>query len=185
MTRIALTKTAIDEAATAAGLKRLHARGRRWTAATAAIALAVPLLAATGVPIGVALPHAIALSLICGGAAVWLASLGVYHARHADRILRTYPWQTLPCEHVVHSENTERFRIKTTFAKDTLILQPVPYSYKLEGRSGAHPTTIWYAGPPSGKGVVSPVGGHFPVRVVPITGAHGPQVPSRRGRRQR
>ncbi|MFI6283936.1 hypothetical protein ACIBCM_04100 [Streptomyces sp. NPDC051018] len=41
------------------------------------------------------------------------------------------------------------------------------YSGDLARKRNPAPQTIWFAGDPRYGGVVSPVGGHFPVRVVP------------------
>ncbi|MFD3544344.1 hypothetical protein ACFWUW_01770 [Streptomyces sp. NPDC058655] len=43
----------------------------------------------------------------------------------------------------------------------------IPFPIALAERENDHPGRIWFAGDPRFGGVVSPVGGHYPVRVVP------------------
>ncbi|MET9800499.1 hypothetical protein [Streptomyces sp. NPDC006368] len=47
------------------------------------------------------------------------------------------------------------------------VLRITPFSVELARKQNPQPGMIWFAGDPRFGGVVSPVGGHFPVRVVP------------------
>ncbi len=178
MTRPALTKTAIEEPVTAAGQRRRHQRARRWSAGMCVATVA-------GMTVGVlihpsdASPPMIVMSFLLGTLAIWFASLGLFSARRAERILRAHPWRPVPCEYVVHTGSSTTWQLRAQLSEEgELLLQPVPYDCNLHKRAGDYRTTIWYAGPPTGKGVVSPVGGHFPVRVIPIPEPQGRSRPN-------
>ncbi|MER6314009.1 hypothetical protein ABT237_09600 [Streptomyces sp. NPDC001581] len=56
------------------------------------------------------------------------------------------------------------------FGEDsTATFRIIPFPVALAALEGDQPDRIWFAGDPRFGGVVSPVGGHYPVRVVPHT----------------
>ncbi|MBC9713553.1 hypothetical protein H9Y04_13335 [Streptomyces sp. TRM66268-LWL] len=189
MTHLSLAKTAMDEPATASSVKRARERGRKWT-------LVVLVTIAAGMAVGYALSATSwsVLPFICSMVTAFVSlQVGLafaYNAWQARRILRAYPWQALPCERV-DSPGNYRIRVEMTGSGAELLLQSVAYSYPVALRGGDQPQAIWYAGPPTGKGVVSPVGGHLPYRVIvvrPLPGdvvPHQPHRPGYRATRQR
>ncbi|GLF98399.1 hypothetical protein [Streptomyces yaizuensis] len=83
------------------------------------------------------------------------------------RILATYSWQAYPCHYPRRSPESPR-TIVIRFAEDhSPVLRVTFHAGDLADRENSTPNTIWFAGDPRYGGVVSPVGGHFPVRVVP------------------
>ncbi|MGW0699747.1 hypothetical protein ACWD0A_10535 [Streptomyces sp. NPDC002867] len=46
------------------------------------------------------------------------------------------------------------------------MLHTTPFRCDLKHKHNAYPDRIWFAGDPACGGVLSPVGGHFPVRAV-------------------
>ncbi|NGO75062.1 hypothetical protein G6045_05100 [Streptomyces sp. YC504] len=167
MTTQSLAKAAMDEPATANSLKRARERGTVW-------ALVVLAAIAAGVVVGYAFIAsswsvlAFVFSMIAAVMSVQVGMVCVYNSWRARRILRAYPWQEMPCRRV-DSPGNYRLRVEMPGSEGELLLQSVAFSYTVARRGGDDPRAIWYAGPPTGKGVVAPVGGHLPFRVVRVT----------------
>ncbi|MER7174265.1 hypothetical protein [Streptomyces mesophilus] len=167
MTTDSLAKTAMDEPATANSLKRAQGRGTVW-------ALVVLSAIAAGIAVGYAFIAsswsvlAFVFSMIATVMGVQVGMVCAYNTWRARRILRTYPWQEVSCRRV-DSPGNYRLCVEMPSSDDELLLQSVAFSYTVARRGGDDPQAIWYAGPPTGKGVVAPVGGHLPFRVIPVT----------------
>ena len=138
-------------------------------------------LAAATAYMGVAHPPSdviglVLLSLILYPMALVVTFLALRRTRRITSILKTYPWRTYPCEYPHRSTESPKV-IMIRFAENyTPVLRFTPFSVHLAQKQNPQPDTIWFAGDPRYGGVVSPVGGHFPVRVVPE--AMGEAVPS-------
>ncbi|WP_328928689.1 hypothetical protein OG429_31815 [Streptomyces sp. NBC_00190] len=160
---LALTKVAWDHAPTALGYKRLAVRRAVWV-----LSLGVPPVVALGCVGHV--PHATTgFALITVLVAPFLPWVVItYFRRHrvAD-ILQAYPWRQLPCRFPRRATGSPA-TIAITFGDDlTGTFRTIPFPVaELENN---RPDRIWFAGDPRFGGVVSPVGGHYPVRVVPHT----------------
>lgn len=93
--------------------------------------------------------------------------LALRRTRRNAAILKTYPWRAYPCEYPHRSlESPKVIRIKFT-DNHAPTLRFTPFSVNLKEKQNPRPDMIWFAGDIRYGGVVSPVGGHFPVRVVP------------------
>ncbi|MFJ9545650.1 hypothetical protein [Streptomyces erythrochromogenes] len=93
-----------------------------------------------------------------------------YIRRHRVKaVLRSYPWSEWPCRHPLRPPGSPA-TIAIPFREDfTATLRILPFPIALAQLENDHPDRIWFAGDPRFGGVVSPVGGHYPVRVVPHT----------------
>ncbi|MGW2269170.1 hypothetical protein [Streptomyces yangpuensis] len=162
---LALTKAAWDHPPTVVGYKRLVLRRLGWVASLGG----PPLLAL--VCIG-RVPHAgTAFALITLLAAPLLPWVIIaYIRRHRVKaVLRAYPWCEWPCRHPARPPGSPA-TIAIPFRDDfTATLRILPFPIALAQLENDHPDRIWFAGDPRFGGVVSPVGGHYPVRVVPHT----------------
>ncbi|WP_329377237.1 hypothetical protein OG625_06605 [Streptomyces sp. NBC_01351] len=100
----------------------------------------------------------------------WVAIAFIRRLR-VKAILRSYPWREWPCQHpryVSGSPATIAIPFREEF---TALFRIIPFPIDLTAQANDHPDRIWFAGDPRFGGVVSPVGGHYPVRVV----AHVPR----------
>ncbi|MDX6758370.1 hypothetical protein SIN09_02635 [Streptomyces sp. F8] len=162
---LALTKAAWDHPPTVVGFKRLVLRRLGWV-----FSLGGPPLIALAC-IG-HVPHAgTAFALTTMLAAPLLPWVAIaYVRRHRVKaVLRSYPWREWPCRHPVRPPGSPA-TIVIVFREDlTATLRILPFPIALAQLENDHPDRIWFAGDPRFGGVVSPVGGHYPVRVVPHT----------------
>ncbi|MGW9072135.1 hypothetical protein ACWGQT_22170 [Streptomyces yangpuensis] len=162
---LALTKAAWDHPPTAVGYRRLVIRRAGWV-----LSLGGPPLIAFACIDHV--PHAgLACALITLLVAPYLPWVTIaYFRRHRVKaILRAYPWCEWPCRHPVRPPGSPA-TIAIPFREDfTATLRILPFPIALAQLENDHPDRIWFAGDPRFGGVVSPVGGHYPVRVVPHT----------------
>ncbi|OKK22461.1 hypothetical protein AMK16_04840 [Streptomyces sp. CB00455] len=163
--RLQLAKVAWDNPRTVSGYKRL---ARRRTIQL--VSLSVPFLLAVGcLGLGKFPDGVVAFLVIIIGSLPWLPWVAITYLRRlrVEAILRSYPWRELPCRHVPYvtgSPSTILVRFQEDF---TATLRIVPFPVNLAERENDQPDRIWFAGDPRFGGVVSPVGGHYPVRVVP------------------
>ncbi|WP_328787830.1 MULTISPECIES: hypothetical protein [unclassified Streptomyces] len=162
---VALTKAAWDHPPTVAGFKRLAARRLGWV-----LSLGGPPLIALAC-IGF-VPHAgLAFSLMTILAAPlfpWVI-VAYFRRRRVAAVLKSYPWREWPCQHPRRPPGSPA-TIAIPFREDfTAMFRIIPLPVPLETTENGHPDRIWFAGDPRFGGVVSPVGGHYPVRVVPHT----------------
>ncbi|MGW6570863.1 hypothetical protein ACWGAN_01625 [Streptomyces sp. NPDC054945] len=160
-------KTAWRHPATVLGYKRLAVRRTIWLAS-----LGTPFAFAAGcLMLGRLRPAAAVLLLITLGSVPWLPWVAIaYSRRHRVKaVLRAYPWQEWPCLHpryVTGRPATITILFQENF---TAMFRTIPFPVSRETLEDDHPDRIWFAGDPRFGGVVSPVGGHYPVRVVPHT----------------
>jgi hypothetical protein len=87
-------------------------------------------------------------------------------AQRMGRVLRTYPWQTHPCSFDRRGRET-RVVLKPEPGQE-VFLRTIPFRVHLNRDQGATPTAMWFAGDLRVGGVVSPAGGHRPVRTVRV-----------------
>ncbi|WP_031157923.1 hypothetical protein [Streptomyces erythrochromogenes] len=162
---LAVAKVAWDHPPTVVGFRRLVLRRLGWV-----FSLGGPPLIALAC-IG-RVPHAgTAFALITMLAAPLLPwVLIAYIRRHRVKaVLRSYPWCEWPCRHPLRPPGSPA-TIAIPFREDfTATLRILPFPIALAQLENDHPDRIWFAGDPRFGGVVSPVGGHYPVRVVPHT----------------
>ncbi|WP_405422157.1 hypothetical protein [Streptomyces erythrochromogenes] len=162
---LALTKVAWDHPPTVVGFRRLVLRRLGWV-----FSLGGPPLIAL-VCIG-RVPHAgTAFALITVLAAPLLPWVIIaYIRRHRVKaVLRSYSWHEWPCRYPLRPPGSPA-TIAIPFREDfTATLRILPFPIALAQLENDHPDRIWFAGDPRFGGVVSPVGGHYPVRVVPHT----------------
>ncbi|WP_405677596.1 hypothetical protein OG239_34380 [Streptomyces sp. NBC_00868] len=105
------------------------------------------------------------------GFAAWVPWVAIaYCRRHrVAAILQAYPWREWPCLHPPRATGSPA-TIAIPFREDfTATFRIIPFPVALAELDHVHPDRIWFAGDPRFGGVVSPVGGHYPVRVVPHT----------------
>lgn len=160
---LALTKVAWDHPPTVVGYKRLVIRRLGWVLSLAG----PPLIALACMDL---IPHAgtsaALITLLVAPYFPWVA-IAYFRRRRVAAILRAYPWGEWPCQHPPRATGSPA-TIVITFPEDfTATFRTIPFpSAELENN---RPERIWFAGDPRFGGVVSPVGGHYPVRVVPHT----------------
>ncbi|MFF3459071.1 hypothetical protein ACFYXH_33100 [Streptomyces sp. NPDC002730] len=95
-----------------------------------------------------------------------ISALALIHTPRTARILQSYPWRAYQCSYPPRGQRQD-FLISVSVAPDQeLLLHTSPYRCNLQYKRNEHPDTIWFAGDPSCGGVVSPAGGHYPVRAV-------------------
>ncbi|WP_433572962.1 hypothetical protein [Streptomyces sp. CA-251247] len=158
-------QSALDHQPTVVGHRNLVAK--RWAWLTLVICLmAFSVYAGVGQSlrklVGLAL-----VSLCLYPLLVWVTALALHRTRRVATILETYPWRAYPCEYPRRTGESPKV-IMIRFSDDHApVLRFTPFSVNLAQKQNPQPDTIWFAGDPRFGGVVSPVGGHFPVRVVP------------------
>lgn len=164
-----LAKVAWDHPPTVIGYKRLvHRR------VVTAVGLGVPFLCACAcLNFHLAQKAAVVFLLSTIGFLPWLPwAVVAYFRRHrVAAVLRSYPWTELPCLHPTRATGSPA-TVAITFREDFApLFRIIPFPVLLADRENDHPGLIWFAGDPRFGGVVSPVGGHRPVRVVLDKGA--------------
>ncbi|MFF8841307.1 hypothetical protein ACF08N_01035 [Streptomyces sp. NPDC015127] len=158
-------KAAFDHPPTARGHRRLVVKRRIWLA----------LIVATGVGwtwMGVAHPPRnvigmIVISVLFYPLLLTVTYLALRRTRRNAAILRTYPWRAFPCEYPRRSLESPKVVVINFTDDHAPVLRFTPFSVNLREKQNPQPDMIWFAGDIRYGGVVSPVGGHFPVRVVP------------------
>ncbi|MFD7263610.1 hypothetical protein [Streptomyces sp. NPDC059874] len=100
-----------------------------------------------------------------------LMVIAYFRRRRIAAVLQAYPWREWQCLHPIRPPGSP-VTITIPFREDfTATFRIIPLPVELSARDNGHPDRIWFAGDPRFGGVVSPVGGHYPVRVV----AHVPR----------
>ncbi len=155
-----MTKVAWDHPPTRVGYQRLAFRRAAWL-----MGLAVPALVA-GTCLGLSLmPQALlafSSALILVVPFLPVVAVAFYRRQRIASVLQAYPWRELSYE----CDPQKPSLLAIAFV-DTPTFRMFPYPIQLAvGEADGH-TQIWFAGDPRFGGVVSPVGGHYPVRVVP------------------
>ncbi|WP_412076145.1 hypothetical protein ACLF6K_10465 [Streptomyces xanthophaeus] len=154
-----------DHTPTPLGYKQLVFRRAVWV-----LGLGVPPVVALGC-IG-HVPHAgtgfALITLLVSPFLPWVV-IAFVRRRRVAAVLQAYPWQEFPCRHPRRASGSPA-SITIPFREDfTATLRIIPFPVDLVELENGHPDRIWFAGDPRFGGVVSPVGGHYPVRVVPHT----------------
>ncbi|MCX4695967.1 hypothetical protein [Streptomyces sp. NBC_01408] len=164
---VLLAKVAWDHPQTVVGYRRLVIRRAMWV-----LSLGGPfLLCCACLYLGVLRQAAIFFLLLTIGFVTWIPWVVIAFVRRhrVAAVLRAYPWQDLPCRHPRRATNSPA-TIVIPFREDfTATLRIIPFPVDLVEVENDQPDRIWFAGDPRFGGVVSPVGGHYPVRVVPHT----------------
>ncbi|MFD7910781.1 hypothetical protein ACFV30_08625 [Streptomyces sp. NPDC059752] len=162
---VTLAKAAWDHPPTVVGYKRLAVRRFKWV-----LSLGGPPLAAL-VCVGV-IPYAgeaFALMIILVTPYLPWVIVAYFRRRRVAAVLQAYPWREFPCRHQ-RRVNGSPATVAVPFREDfTAMFRIIPFPVPLATLEDDHPDRIWFAGDPRFGGVVSPVGGHYPVRVVPHT----------------
>ncbi|MFE2168684.1 hypothetical protein ACFXB3_27065 [Streptomyces sp. NPDC059447] len=167
------TKVAWDHPPTVAGYRRLAMRRLGWVLCLGG----PPLLALACFDV---VPHARTgfwlITMLVAPFLPWLA-IAYFRRLRVAAVLRAYPWQEWPCLHPTRPPGSPA-TIAIPFREDfTAMFRIIPLPVELADLGSDHPDRIWFAGDPRFGGVVSPVGGHYPVRVV----AHVPRREERGG----
>ncbi|MER5884787.1 hypothetical protein ABT160_13235 [Streptomyces sp. NPDC001941] len=155
-------KAAFDHRPTARGHVVLVRRRRAWCALTVAIAVGGAYLHVVRWSPGLTVVYLLLAPTLVGATAATLRQ-----ARRIEAVLRAYPWRAYACSYPPHPSTgpvTIAIRFDDAYAP---VLRLTPHPVELEHKRNPRPDTIWFAGDPRFGGVVSPVGGHYPVRVVP------------------
>ncbi|MFI1646892.1 hypothetical protein ACH4XT_08100 [Streptomyces avidinii] len=162
---VTLAKAAWDHPPTVVGYKRLAVRRFNWVLSLGGPPLTA--LACTGL-----VPYAgvaFALMIILVTPYLPWVIIAYYRRRRVAAVLQAYPWQEWPCRHQ-RRLNGSPATVAIPFREDfTAMFRILPFPVPLATLEDDHPDRIWFAGDPRFGGVVSPVGGHYPVRVVPHT----------------
>ncbi|WP_030965194.1 hypothetical protein [Streptomyces sp. NRRL S-378] len=162
---LALAKVAWDHPPTEVGYRRLAIRRLKWV-----LSLGGPPLIALAC-IG-RIPHAGTVFALITVLVVpylpWVI-IAFIRRRRVAAVLQAYPWRDWPCRYPRRATGSPA-TIAIPFRDDfTATLRILPFPIALAQLENDHPDRIWFAGDPRFGGVVSPVGGHYPVRVVPHT----------------
>uniref|UniRef100_A0AAU2K0B1 Uncharacterized protein n=1 Tax=Streptomyces sp. NBC_00049 TaxID=2903617 RepID=A0AAU2K0B1_9ACTN len=162
---LALTKVAWDHSPTTVGYKRLVRRRTGWVLSLGG----PPLIALACFDL---VPHArtgfAMITILVAPFLPWVV-IAYFRRRRVAAVLQAYPWREWPCRHPVRPPGSPQ-TIVIPFQEDfTATFRIIPFPVDLTQVENDHPDRIWFAGDPRFGGVVSPVGGHYPVRVVPHT----------------
>lgn len=162
---VTLTKAAWDHPPTVVGYKRLVVRRLIWV-----LSLGVPpLIALSCSGVSRRAAWAFIIMIIIGMPYLPWVVVTYLRRRRVAAVLQGYPWQEWPCRHPRRPPGSPA-TIAIPFREDfTAVFRVIPFPVPVETMEGEHPDRIWFAGDPRFGGVVSPVGGHYPVRVVPHT----------------
>ncbi|MFD3694757.1 hypothetical protein ACFWUZ_01105 [Streptomyces sp. NPDC058646] len=157
-----MTKVAWDHPQTPVGYQRLVVRRAAWLVGL----LSSAVIAGAGLVLGL-LPHA--LLIFSSVVAVVVPFLPVVvvafcRRRRIASILQTYPWCELPYETDPQTASLVVIRFTDQIASTFRLF---PFPVQLAADAHERSPRLWFAGDPRFGGVVSPVGGHYPVRVVP------------------
>ncbi|MFE5805929.1 hypothetical protein [Streptomyces sp. NPDC056491] len=162
---VTLIKAAWNHPPTVIGYKRLAVRRLKWV-----LSLGGPPLAALACIDRV--PHAaaaFALMIIAVTPYLPWVIVAYFRRRRVAAVLQSYPWREWPCRHPRRPPGSPA-TVAIPFREDfTAMFRIIPFPVPLAILEDDHPDRIWFAGDPRFGGVVSPVGGHYPVRVVPHT----------------
>ncbi|WP_392897634.1 hypothetical protein [Streptomyces sp. LN699] len=163
--KLLLAKVAWDHPPTIAGYRRLVIRRALWL-----VGLGVPfLLCLVCLFFDVLRQGALLFLMGMIGFATWVpwVTIAFIRRRRVAAILRSYPWHELPC-HYPRRASGNPATIAISFCEGySPVLRIIPFPVSLAHPENTRPELIWFAGDPRYGGVVSPVGGHYPVRVVP------------------
>lgn len=160
-----LAKAAIGHPPTAVGYRSLVLKRRLWLTGMLLLGVAVGCTAyeqPSSRRVGF-----IVIAAVAYPPCLFVVALASRRTKRVAAILGTYAWGVYPCTYPRRSVDSPK-SIAITFADGYRpVLRLIQYSGNLAQKQNPAPDTIWFAGDPRYGGVVSPVGGHFPVRVVP------------------
>ncbi|MFE2328523.1 hypothetical protein ACFXD5_32270 [Streptomyces sp. NPDC059385] len=173
--KLMLAKVAWDHPPTVNGYKRLAVRRGAWFGGFFTLLLLAALCLVLGSRTLVA--GAWLMILLFFPVCLPWVSVAFLRRLRIKAILRSYPWREWPCLHLPYVSGSP-VTIAIPFREDfTATFRIAPFPVYLAQKAKDHPDRIWFAGDPRFGGVVSPVGGHYPVRVV----AHVPRREERGG----
>ncbi|MEV6401106.1 hypothetical protein AB0M39_41100 [Streptomyces sp. NPDC051907] len=158
-------KAAFDHPPTADGHRRLVVRRRIWLIAVLSVGAGSVYLCATQ-PLSEMIGF-ILLNVLFFPIALGVTFLALLRTRRVASVLKAYPWQAYPCEHPRRSLESPKVIVIRFSEEHRPVLRLTPFSAHLAQKQNPQPDLIWFAGDPRYGGVVSPVGGHYPVRAVP------------------
>ncbi|MER5774523.1 hypothetical protein ABT144_09545 [Streptomyces sp. NPDC002039] len=160
-----LTKVAWDHPPTAAGYGRLVTRRTKWVALLCGSMLVSVVCLWFGLIPQARLAFIVVIVVVAPYVPVVLIA---YLRRHrVAAVLRSYPWREHACSYTPRAtgvQATIRIPFSETYSSAYRL---IPFPMDLATIENSHPDRIWFAGDPRFGGVVSPVGGHYPVRAVP------------------
>ncbi|MER5933520.1 hypothetical protein [Streptomyces sp. NPDC002054] len=160
-----MTKTAWDHPPTAFGYRRLAMRRVVWLIGTVALG-AVSCTAISYAPAPLALIAF--MSIVVTGLAILPAvAIAFFRRQRVAAVLRAYPWLECLCRYPAQAAGNPTTIVVAFQNGYAPTFRIVPFPVALAETQNSHPDRIWFAGDPRFGGVVSPVGGHYPVRVVP------------------
>ncbi|GGZ33689.1 hypothetical protein GCM10010387_29850 [Streptomyces inusitatus] len=157
--------SALRHPATAEGHRRLVARRTSWLIAVVLLGAGAGWCATVQTPSQ--LPGFLVILAVCYPPCLFVTGLALRRTRRMARILALYPWQAYPCTYPRRSVESPKAIVIEFSEAYTPVLRLALHSGDLAKKQNPSPDLIWFAGDPRYGGVISPVGGHFPVRVVP------------------
>ncbi|MFD3938596.1 hypothetical protein ACFWSF_09845 [Streptomyces sp. NPDC058611] len=157
----ALSKVAWDHCPTTAGYRRLAFRRAAWLGClTSACIVAVACVLGL-VEFAPLFPVAV-IALLSPFLPV--VAIAYWRRQRIASVLQAYPWREVHCQHDPRRPSVISIGFSAGFAPT---FRMFPFPVQLTDRESGGNGPIWFAGDPRFGGVVSPVGGHYPVRVVP------------------
>lgn len=159
------TQAALDHPPTAEAYRRLVLKRRLWMVSVLMLGLASGWMTTAQSPSK--LMGFLMINVVVYPPCVFVAALALRRTKRVAGILGAYPWRQYPCSYPRRALESPKAIIITFHEGYAPILRISQYSGHLAQKQNLQPDTIWFAGDPRFGGVVSPVGGHFPVRVVP------------------
>ncbi|MGI5404079.1 hypothetical protein ACQEVG_32425 [Streptomyces sp. CA-135486] len=169
-------ETAFSHPPTVAAYRGLVRRRQLWLAGFV-VASGTIIVGGEELPVADRAIPLFATMLLTAPVLVLMAALALIYTPRTARILRTYPWRAYPCRYPPRGQRRDFVMAVTVAPGREVLLHSTPYRCSLEHKRNTHPDTIWFAGDPEGGGVASPVGGHYPVRVVPTAMRDGQRPP--------
>jgi hypothetical protein len=155
-------KSAFEHPPTLRAHKRLVVKRVLWLVFTVALAAAAITYSIEHSSIGLAV-----LSTVFFGPVLPTVVIALLRTRRNRRILSSYPWRAHACSYPRRPRDSPVVITVHFGDQHRPVWRITPFSVDLAHKRNAHPGMIWFAGDPAIGGVVSPAGGHFPVRVVP------------------
>lgn len=171
------TPTAFDHRPTVDAYRRVVRRRRLWVAFFLGAPVALVWCGAHLTVPESAVPL-FAVTLLTSPLLVVASTLALLHTPRMARVLRSYAWAAYPCQYSPGGRQRVGV-IAVMFAPGhEVLLRTTPYRCDVRAKRNSHPDVIWFAGDPHAGGVVSPVGGRYPVRVAnSALWARDPQPP--------
>ncbi|MEV8531884.1 hypothetical protein [Streptomyces sp. NPDC051211] len=160
-----LTKVAWDHPPTVTGYANLVFRRTVWLIGTAASGLIAGTIMSFGKVMAALLASLYVVMLVV--AILPVVAIAFFRRHRVAEVLQAYPWREFPCRYPARAAGSPTTVVITVEAGFSPTFRVIPFPVPLAETQNPHPGRIWFAGDPRFGGVVSPVGGHYPVRVVP------------------